>query len=144
MNPKISLRLQTCTGWFKLNDGKLFPGQSPRRFFFESDREILYAHSVGYKKKHRAFCFPETYGPFGYEYRLVQGQPRRMPRAIDARMSPWKKTPGGQASGWTHRTRVQNFRVYLLKTAWTFGLLCRKHVKFCELPKLQFRINFGR
>ena len=21
------------TGWFKLHDGKLFPGQSPRRFF---------------------------------------------------------------------------------------------------------------
>ena len=28
------------TGWFKLNDGNTFPGQSPRRFF-ESDREIL-------------------------------------------------------------------------------------------------------
>ena len=23
----------TNAGWFKLNDGKLFPGQSPRRFF---------------------------------------------------------------------------------------------------------------
>ena len=28
------------TGWFELNGGNLFPGQSPRRFF-ESDRERL-------------------------------------------------------------------------------------------------------
>ena len=32
-------------GWFKLKDGKLFPGQSPRRFF-ESDREHLHASSM--------------------------------------------------------------------------------------------------
>ena len=31
-----------------------------------------------------------------------------------------KENPiGGQVSGWTCRTRVQNFRVYLLETAWT-------------------------
>ena len=29
--------------------------------------------------------------------------------------------PGGQASGWTYRTRA-NFKVYVAKTAWTFGL----------------------
>ena len=33
---------------------------------------------------------------------------------------------GGQASGWTRRTRVQIFRVYLFKTAWTFRLQCGK------------------
>ena len=32
----------------------------------------------------------------------------------------------GQVSGWACRTCVQNFRVYLLRTAWTFGLLCGK------------------
>ena len=32
-------------GWFKLKDGKLFPGQSPRRFF-ESDREHLHTSSM--------------------------------------------------------------------------------------------------
>ena len=31
---------EPTTGWFKLHDGNLFPGQSPRRFF-ESDPEIL-------------------------------------------------------------------------------------------------------
>ena len=29
----------------KLNDGNLFPGQSPRRFF-ESDRDILHTYSM--------------------------------------------------------------------------------------------------
>ena len=29
---------------------------------------------------------------------------------------------GDQASGWTYKTRVQTFRVYLSKPAWTFGL----------------------
>ena len=29
------------TGWFKFNDGKLFPDQSPRRFF-ESGRLVLH------------------------------------------------------------------------------------------------------
>ena len=38
--------------------------------------------------------------------------------------------PGDQVSGWTCRICVQNFRVYLLKTAWTFKLLCGKHVYF--------------
>ena len=32
-------------GWFKLNDGNLFPGQSPRRFF-ELDRELLHTSSM--------------------------------------------------------------------------------------------------
>ena len=32
----------------------------------------------------------------------------------------------GRASGWACRTRVQNFRVYLSKTAWAFGILCGK------------------
>ena len=36
--------LRLPTGWFKLNDGNLFPGQSPRRFF-ESAREILHTTS---------------------------------------------------------------------------------------------------
>ena len=34
-----------------------------------------------------------------------------------------KKTKNGQASGWAVRTRVHNIRVYLLKTAWTFGIV---------------------
>ena len=33
------------TGWFKLHDGKLFPGQSPRRCF-ESDRTIMHTFSI--------------------------------------------------------------------------------------------------
>ena len=33
------------TGWFKLNDGNLFSGQSPRRCF-ESDRENLHTSSM--------------------------------------------------------------------------------------------------
>ena len=31
---------------------------------------------------------------------------------------------GGQASGWTCRTRLKKYKVCLFKTAWTFGLLC--------------------
>ena len=31
-----------------------------------------------------------------------------------------KKHPGGQVSGWTCRTRVQKFRIHLLKASWTF------------------------
>ena len=46
--------------------------------------------------------------------------------------------PGGQASGWTNRIRVQKFRIYLVKTAWTFGLWCGK---VCNLRScLQFLI----
>ena len=38
-----------------------------------------------------------------------------------------RETPsGGHVSGWTCRTCAQKFRVYLLKTAWTFGLSCGK------------------
>lgn len=33
------------TGWFKLNDGKLFSGQSPRRFL-GSNREIVHTSSM--------------------------------------------------------------------------------------------------
>ena len=33
-----------------------------------------------------------------------------------------------------HRTRVHTISVYLRKTAWTFGFLCGKHVKFAWLP----------
>ena len=36
------------TGWFKMNDGNVFPGQSPRRFF-ESDREILHVFLSPYE-----------------------------------------------------------------------------------------------
>ena len=41
-----------------------------------------------------------------------------------------KKKNGDQVSGWTRRTCLQNFTVYLSKTAWTFRLLCGKHVYF--------------
>ena len=34
----------------------------------------------------------------------------------------------------TYRIRLQNLRIYLPKTAWTFGLLCGKQVKFASLP----------
>ena len=34
--------------------------------------------------------------------------------------------PAGQTSEWAYRTHVPNFRVYLSKTAWTFGLSCVK------------------
>ena len=40
------------------------------------------------------------------------------------------KETGVQVSEWTCSTCVQNFRVYLLKTAWAFGLLCVKYVYF--------------
>ena len=43
-----------------------------------------------------------------------------------------KEIPGGQVLGWTCRTCVQNFRVYLLKTAWVFGVLCGKYV-YCSI-----------
>ena len=55
--------------------------------------------------------------------------------------------PGDQVSGWTCRICVQNFRVYLLKTAWTFKLLCGKHVYFTQLLEItwfQCRIEFLR
>ena len=39
-------------------------------------------------------------------------------------------TPWGQVSGWTCRTCacMEKFRVHPFKTAWTFWLLCGKHV----------------
>ena len=40
-----------------------------------------------------------------------------------------EKKKGGQVSGWTDRASVQNFGVYLFKTAWTFGLLRGEYVK---------------
>ena len=46
------------------------------------------------------------------------------------------KKNGDQASGGTYGTRVQNVRAYLLKTAWTFVLLCGKHVKLAQLPSI--------
>ena len=46
------------TGWYGLNDGNLFPGQSPRRFF-ESDHEILRTSSMSPYEETRpnVFCF---------------------------------------------------------------------------------------
>ena len=49
------------------------------------------------------------------------------------RQKKTEKRNGGQVSGWTCRTCVQNFRVYLLKTARKFGLLtCVFYVVACN------------
>ena len=61
------------------------------------------------------------------------------------------KPLGGPASGWTSRIRVQNFRVYFLKTAWIFGV-CPERFVICVVAfnyyvpgtKFQHGINFGR
>ena len=37
--------VRSSTRWFKFNDGTLFPGPNPRRFF-ESDREVLHTFSL--------------------------------------------------------------------------------------------------
>ena len=42
------------------------------------------------------------------------------------------------------RTRVQNFRVYLLKTAWTFGRLCGKSVSFAWSCLWVLSFSIGR
>ena len=55
-----------------------------------------------------------------------------------------KKKPGGPVSGWTNRTCVQHFMVYLFKPAWTYRRLC-KHVYFASLLVInwfQCRIEF--
>ena len=48
--------------------------------------------------------------------------------------------PGGQVSGWTCGTCVQNCRVYLVKTGWTFGLLCGKHVYFTYIVSCTYLV----
>ena len=95
------------------NDGNVFPGQSPRRFF-DSDRELLHASSIS-RYYYLIFCM---------RFRQL-----RLFRTLDILKTKylWRikgKKNGGQASGWTYRTHVQKIRVYLFQTAWTFGLLC--------------------
>ena len=51
-----------------------------------------------------------------------------------------KNPPRGQASEWTYRTRVQNFRVYFSRMAWTFGLLCGK---MCNLRSVRALVSFS-
>ena len=47
---------QPNTGWFKLNDGDVFPGQSPRRCF-RSDREFWYVFYEPLRTPDLAGCF---------------------------------------------------------------------------------------
>ena len=44
-----------------------------------------------------------------------------------------KRKNGGQVSGWTRRTCVQHFRVYLIKMAWGFRFWCGKTCAFCAV-----------
>jgi len=47
----------------------------------------------------------------------------------------------------TRRTRVQTVRIYLLKTAWTFGLLCGNTCilrSYVVITLFQYGINFRR
>ena len=58
-----------------------------------------------------------------------------------------RKNNGNQTSGWACRTRVQNFRIYLSITAWTFGVLCVKRSKiryFLQMTWFWGRIQFFR
>ena len=56
-----------------------------------------------------------------------------------------QKKNGGQASGWTYRTRAQNFSVYLLKTAWALKFCAEKcaiYVATLKLPCFSLEYDF--
>ena len=145
MQPSHTNRVQAGSSWMAG-----FRGQSPRRFF-ASDREMLHASSMSpyedltyVRVRNVLFTF------FLHNFSLVKiiweiwnsldpiytvgwgcgliclnyfncaffGDTIRRKKKKKRKRNP----PGGQGSGWTCRTHVQNFSVYLLKTAWTFGL----------------------
>ena len=61
----VDMLIRCITGWFRLNDGKIFPGQSPRRFF-ESDSEILHMSPVSlYEDLSTVFRQLILFGKFG-------------------------------------------------------------------------------
>ena len=58
-----------------------------------------------------------------------------------------EKKNAGKASGWACGRRVQNFKVYISKTAWTIGVLCVKMSKvryFLQMTSFWCRIQFFR
>ena len=108
---------------FKLNDGIFFPAQIPRRFF-KSDCQLLPTSSMSvYEGLVFVLVFAwllviwETWTSLDQNH---SAEKRKKPRR------------SSQASGWTRRTCMQNFTGYLLKLAWTFRLLRRKHEHFAQ------------
>ena len=115
-------------GWFKLNDGKAFPGQSPHRFF-ESDRET-FAY-VFYEPLRR----PDLTGFSCFSWRDFSSVKIiwKMWTSLDQ-----LKTFGGKKKQENPpEVRPRNGHIqhvckisesYLLKMAWTFQLWCGKCV----------------
>ena len=116
------IELNQSTGWFKLNDGKLFPGQSPCRCF-ELDVKFC-TRSLWALTKTWLFLFLFAWFFVSEDYFGILDLLR--PNAYIW----WKKKqkPGGQASGWTYRTRAQNFRVLSLKNGVDIRTFVRKSV----------------
>ena len=108
------------TGWFKRKTPNFFRRQCPRRFW-EIDPEILHTCSMRPCRAindffflffRQIYIFFVCWGIFGSE-----GNPH-FPRKQTNKTTHSLKAPQG------HTKHVQNFRVYLSKTAWTFGVLC--------------------
>ena len=120
----------TITGWFKSNDGKVFPGQSSRRFL-GSDRIFLHVFYEWALAKTWPTCFFFFFGWFSPAkiFWEIWASPPNICRHPPPPPPPEVRPQDGQIE----HVCAQIFRVYLWKTAWTFGLLCGKHVKFASL-----------
>ena len=113
--PRHSSTYISGTGWFKLKDGHLFPGQSPRRFF-EWDRENLHTTSRSpYEGLTNVFFLFFCFFIIFRQLRLCWGiwTSFRRPNII-GRKKKERNPPKVQASELTLRTHVQkNLGVFL-------------------------------
>ena len=101
------------TGWFTLKTPNLFPGKSPRRFF-DSYREM--SSICPYEEPTRCF-FSFSFLNFRQLRFFPKCGPPYFPKYFRRKQN--NPPPEDQTSGWACKTRVQNFMVYLSKTAWT-------------------------
>ena len=120
---------KTRTGWFKLNDGNLFIGQSPRRFF-DSDREFLHTSSKPLRIRYLTFFF---WGGGGHEFSSVKNIRENWTSLRDQIYSAEKKekkSPRRSGLGMDISNTCAKFQGLSLEPAWTFELLCGK---VCDL-----------
>ena len=94
---------------FKLNDEKMFPGQIPRRIL-KSECEVLRTSSMSLHED-----LTERFGGGAWvlaSYNVIWEIWTSFNQIYSAEKRK-EKPPGGQVSGWTRRTSMQNFTVYL-------------------------------
>ena len=111
------------TGWFKHENRNSFRVRCPRRFL-EIDPDFFHVFNVPLPSLWRMIIFALFFFSPDIWVFVFLGHSGLKGSHISSEKKRKTKKPLRKDSAGAHWTRVQNFRVYLSKAVWTFGLLC--------------------